>query len=91
VRGGRDGPHPTADGRYLYYYSRSGIWRAPVEGTSPFRTGTPENFSDHPVNPSAWGVGPDGSYVIAAGLLTPPKPRLILNWFAELERRLPTR
>ncbi len=38
-----------------------------------------------------WDVSADGSYVLAIEELEPPRPRLVLNWFEELERRLPTR
>ena len=65
--------------------------RARIIGAQPFRTDPAEPFADFSGLDLAWGVSPDGSYVLAIEALEPPRPRLILNWFAELERRVPTR
>jgi Tol biopolymer transport system component len=84
-------PQWTEDGRYIFFYNADAIWRVRVPGAAPFRTGAPTRFADYRGRPYAWATGPDGSYVIIAEELDPPQPTLVLNWFTELERRLPTR
>jgi len=90
TEGGR-APRWTADGRQLFYLSDGMIWRVAVTGTDPFRTSVPEPFARFGGLPRGWDVAPDGSHVIAIEELAPPRPQIILDWFTELERRLPTR
>ena len=90
TEGGR-APHWTADSRYLFYLADGQIWRTPVIQTEPFRTGLPEVFAEYRGSEESWDVAADGSHVIAIEELVPPRPRLILNWFTELERQLTSR
>lgn len=88
---GGDRPRWTGDGGYLFYVTGDSIMRARVTQTQPFQTGPAEAFADFKGQALGWDVSADGSYVIAIEELNPPRPRLVLNWFVELERRLPTR
>ena len=56
-----------------------------------FVTTEPEIFVTG-VEPQSWNwdVAPDGSYVIAVERRPPPRLRVILNWFGELKRLVPT-
>jgi hypothetical protein len=65
--------------------------RAQVTDAQSFRTDPAERFVDFSGLELAWDVSHDGRYVIAIEELPPPRPRIVLNWFRELERRLPTR
>jgi Tol biopolymer transport system component len=42
-RGGGGDPHESADGKYLYYRNRRGIWRVPVEGGEGEEAFVPEH------------------------------------------------
>jgi serine/threonine-protein kinase len=78
----------TSDGRRLFYRVDGRIMVTPVVQTEPFRTGEPTLFTD--IGVRGWDVAPDGSYIIAIEELAPPRPRLVLNWFEELKRLVPT-
>jgi len=84
-------PQWSLDGRSLFYWTRSGIWRVQVTSTEPFETGSSQLFVEYEGPENGWDVAPDGSHIIGIEALPPPRPRLIPNWFAELKRRLPTR
>lgn len=90
TEGGR-APRWTGDGRFVFYLADGRIWRTPVTQTDPFRTGSPELFAQYGGDAVGWDVAADGSHVIAIDELESPRPQLLLNWFTELERRLPAR
>jgi len=56
-----------------------------------FLTSEPEIFVTG-VDPlgEGWDVAPDGSHVIALEKRPQPRLRVILNWFDELKRLVPT-
>ena len=83
--GGGTEPRWTRDGTRLFFETDSRVMAAPVTQTDPFRTGEARVFAE--ITEGFWDVAPDGSYLIAIEALAPPRPRLVLNWFAELEER----
>ena len=101
VAGGRE-PAWTPDGRELFFTTDSytQFWAAPVETEPAFRRSTPEACSTWlPVNDvqgRGWDKGPDGARFIfgrnlgeqvvggTEGLV------FVLNWFEELQARVPT-
>lgn len=84
-------PRWSGDGRYLFYMADDSIMRARITATQPFRTDPAEVFAHFTGHEAGWDVSADGSYVMAVEELEPPRPHLVLNWFTELERRLPRR
>ena len=81
-------PRWSRDGTRLFYQAAGRVMMVEITQTDPFRTGSPQVFAESAGR--HWDVGPDGSYIIAIEALPSPRPRLVLNWFEELKRLVPT-
>jgi Tol biopolymer transport system component len=99
--GGGLGPVWAPDGSALYYRGGTSLMVAPTPLGAGFVPGRPRalfsterfRFSG---NASAFDIHPDGKRFVMVTLGDPPPPRpdqinVVLNWFDELERRVPAR
>ena len=89
-------PRWGADGRRLFYRRGDEMWAVPVDSTSgSFEVGEPELLfrGDYSYGYIDWafnyGVHPDGKTFLMVKDGPPPKFRVVVNWFAELERLVP--
>ena len=97
TRGGT-GPLWSRDGRALFYAEESRLVRVEISTAPRFHAGAPEvvfegaeSVWDRPGN---YDQLPDGSFVVVRRTGAPASERrlrLVLHWFAELERLLPTK
>jgi hypothetical protein len=89
--GGGKWPRWQADGSRIFYQAVDRVMVVNVVDDVRFVTSKPEVFVTG-VDPlgEGWDVAPDGSHVIALEKLPPPRLRVILNWFEELNRLVPT-
>jgi serine/threonine-protein kinase len=80
-----------ADGSRIFYLAGDSVMVVDVVDDVRFVTSKPEVFVTG-VDPlgASWDVAPDGSHVIALERRAPPRLRVILNWFEELKRLVPT-
>ncbi len=39
---------------------------------------------------AAWDIAPDGTYFVSLELIEPPRLMVVLDWFDELQRLVPT-
>ena len=100
---GGDDPQWSSDGRELYYREGQRIMKVAISDSPEFKPGVAEvlldlsgsnsskmtNFRDR-----SFDVAPDGSSIVFSAE-APPDPeefqlRVVLNWFPELERLVPT-
>ncbi len=99
--GGR-GPAWSPDGRELFYISGSRLMVGPVEAGSVFSRGNPRALVElapgvslgSSVFPRDYDIAPDGQHFvfvrIIEGSWRPSQRILVLNWFEELKRLVPT-
>jgi serine/threonine-protein kinase len=100
TQGGRD-YHPVwaPDGKSLFYVPDSNfpIVSVPVVTSPGFAFGTPEEMTRAPRpglqswQPRGYDVLPDGRFVSVSLAPGAPEVRIILNWFEELKRLVPTK
>jgi serine/threonine-protein kinase len=101
VHGGR-GPVWSPDGRTIYYRPADGdqVFAVSVSTSPQFRTGPPRVLFEGPYERSSWesyrnfDIAPDGkSFVMIKGDEEwggATEVRVVLNWFEELKRLVPT-
>jgi Tol biopolymer transport system component/tRNA A-37 threonylcarbamoyl transferase component Bud32 len=84
------------DGRRLFYRRGDEMWAVPVDSTgATFDVGEPELLfrGDYSYGYIDWafnyGVHPDGKTFLMVKDGPPPKFRVVVNWFSELERLAP--
>jgi Tol biopolymer transport system component len=90
-RGGGRRPRWKSDGSRIYFQSDSDVMVVDVVDDVRFSASEPTVFVKgvDPVG-NTWDVAPDGSCVIAVERRPPPRLRIILNFFEELKRLVPT-
>lgn len=95
VDGGSE-PVWARDGR-LYYRRASSILAAEIAPGAARRVGTPRVIVDGPFQPGSltglpnYDVAPDGRLLVIEQSAAPAQPdrlQVVVNWFAEIERRL---
>ncbi len=94
------GTHPVwgPDGRQVFYRAEGNVMGVTVQAEPSFTAGNPEVIiawaSGIGENSRAYDVSPDGQRFLmikeAEGAAAPSQIHLILNWFTELERLVPT-
>jgi Tol biopolymer transport system component len=101
---GGDSPLWSRDGKELYFVSRARAMSIPIETAPTFRPGTPAAMFDlPPFYQSAmrirrqWDIGPDERFLImnpgelTAGEHSQARIVVVLNWYEELKRLVPTK
>ena len=93
-------PRWSADGRELFFVQNNEIYAVPIETRPVLASGRPRRLSVE-VSPSAvesnqtYDVDPKSGRLLVMQSLTErpllPEVRFILNWFTELQQRVPTR
>ncbi len=97
-RGGGEEPRWSPDGKELYYRVNSQLMAVPVETRSAFHAGTPNSLFNEVYDlrsnsGETYDVDPRGGRFL---MNRPPKEdtsaqiRIVLNWFEELRRLVPT-
>jgi Tol biopolymer transport system component len=97
ITGGQGGDHPvwSRDGRELYFRSGDAVMAVKVSAGSTWTPSAPTVLFSGPYARDAYGdqsfdVGPDGRFLmLREGSNARVQIRVIRNWSAELERRLP--
>ena len=94
------GQHPawSRDGRELFYWADNQFMVASVQTTPSFSRGTPQVLfegSYFQATGRTYDVAPDGRFLMIkaaaeAGENTPPQINVVINWFEELTRLVPT-
>jgi serine/threonine-protein kinase len=91
-RGGANGPRWSPNGRALYYRSGNQMVRAQVADGDVFSFGSTETLFDTSTYLRGHDLAPDGRFLMlrrtdndASG-----RPHVVLNWFEELQRLVPT-
>ncbi len=90
-RDGGNSPRWSADGTRIYFQWTDWVMVSDFVEDRGVTTSLPERFVkgvDSQIY--TWDVAPDGSHVIALERRRPPQLRLVLNWFEELKRLVPT-
>jgi serine/threonine-protein kinase len=86
------GPKWGPDGRQIFYSKGGQVLVADFDAAA-FETSPPRLFVDgidRSESGFAWDITPDGKSVIAVEARPPQKLHLVLNWFEELDRLVPT-
>jgi Tol biopolymer transport system component len=90
----RDGgysPRWSTDGTRIYFSWADWLMVSQFSEEGNVTTSLPEKFvqgvDDYPLT---WDVAPDDSHVVALEKRPSPQLRLVLNWFDELKRLVPT-
>jgi Tol biopolymer transport system component len=93
TEGGRE-PLWGRDGSELFYRGSNGVTRVRIETEPTFRAGTPELLFEGPYarfGGVTYDLAPDGRFVvIRTGESTSTQINVVLNWFEELKRLVPT-
>ncbi len=92
-RGGANGPRWSPNGRALYYRAGNQMVRVQVADGDVFSFESPETLFDTSAYLSGHDLAPDGRFLMlrrtdndASG-----RPHVVLNWFEELQRLVPTK
>ena len=92
-----DGGHGaiwSKDGRQLYYGRGNEMMVVDINTTDGFEAGTPRSLFQAPtwIGASNYDVSPDGERFVMVRYSEESTPRInvVLNWFEELERLVPT-
>jgi Tol biopolymer transport system component len=92
-RGGASGPRWSPNGRALYYRSGNQMVRVQVADGDVFSFGSAETLFDTSAYLRGHDLAPDGRFLMlrrtdneASG-----RPHVVLNWFEELQRLVPTK
>ena len=98
TNGGRE-PVWSADGKELFYLERQKMMAVTLSATTAgLDPGRPSELFElrYSADAPSYDVAPDGERFIMirptedSGITTPPEMRVVLNWFEELERLVPT-
>ena len=99
-RDGGWGPVWSSDGREIFYRDGDAMMAVAVENQSGFQAGTPEVLFEGRYYSSfnrAYDVSPEGRFLmikpveaVEAGLTSGQQIVVVLNWFEELKRLVPT-
>ncbi len=79
-----------SDSETLFWAWGPNVYRQRIDSTTGQAVGDPEVFVQGVDDSCSWDVAPDGSHVIAVEKREEPELILVTNWFAELERLVPT-
>ncbi len=96
VRGGRE-PQWSGDGRELFYRNGDSMMSVRIETEPEFKAGNPQVLFEGPFHSSAgagnsYDVSSDGQrfVMIRKNEIMPTEIHIVLNWFEDLERLVPT-
>ena len=95
---GGNEPRWSTDGREIFFINDDQMLVAPVESGSTLRVGTPrvlfEGNFEGPIWDVSYAVAADGERLLMVktgdGSVAPDRVHLVLNWFEELKRLVPT-
>jgi len=85
---GGDQPRWSDDGERIFYLDGDRAMAVTVEEGPPFQTSDPEFLFDG-MSP-VWDVSPEGDFFLTLDPIDPPRLVVILGWFEELRRLVPT-
>jgi hypothetical protein len=85
---GGDEPRWSDDGERIYYRDGDRAMAVTVDEGPPFQSSDPEFLFDG-LSP-VWDISPGGDFFVTLDPVEPPRLVVILNWFEELKRLVPT-
>ena len=95
--GGGDEAVWSHDGKELFYRNGANFYAVPVGAGPGIQLGPPKllfsgTFDENPGGDANYDVSPDGRFIVIqrAASATPTEIHVVVNWFEELKRLVPT-